>query len=101
MFRKYIDEYNPKIDYKLINLLNPYFSINNYKEKKSIFINDSKFITQEGMWFKKIKSIYNCLSNDFDLTKEKFNEISKILDQDFDIKSLEKQLYKYDFHLIL
>ncbi len=33
MFRKYEEEYNPKIDFKLIYSINPYLNINeNYKE---------------------------------------------------------------------
>ena len=43
MFRKYEEEYNPKIDFKLIYSINPYLNINeNYKEIRNYFHHKNK-----------------------------------------------------------
>ena len=73
MFRTYIEEYNPKIDFKVINLLNPKHDvINNYFEKVKIFKYDHPYVSEQGKWFKKIKNIYDYLNNTSNLTLDVF-----------------------------
>lgn len=85
MFREYQNEYNPKIDFKVINLLNPKHDvINNYFEKVKIFKYDFPYTSEQGKWFKKIKNIYTLLLNSSNLTIEAIFYASKELEGNID-----------------
>ena len=96
MFRKYENEYNPKIDFKVINLLNPKHDvINNYFEKVKIFKYDTPHISEQGKWFKKIKDIYFYLINNEILTIDSFVYAAKELECEVDYEKVNK-IIKYN-----
>lgn len=77
MFRKYEKDYNPKIDYKLIYFLNPLLdSQKNYYETVDIFRKGTKFVSKQGEWFSKMKSVFNYLLTHEFLTTETFDSVA-------------------------
>lgn len=83
MFRKYEEEYNPKIDFKLIYSINPYLNINeNYKEIRNYFHHKTKVESKQGKMFKKLKEIFDFLKAKFikTLTKKEIKQIAKQLE---------------------
>lgn len=64
MFRKYEEEYNPKIDFKLIYSINPYLNINeNYKEIRNYFHHKTKVESRQAIMFKNLKEVFDSLKN--------------------------------------
>lgn len=64
MFRKYEEEYNPKIDFKLIYSMNPYLNINeNYKEIRNYFHHKTKVESRQATMFKNLKEIFDFLKS--------------------------------------
>lgn len=64
MFRKYEEEYNPKIDFKLIYSINPYLNINeNYKEIRNYFHHKTKVESRQARMFKNLKEVFDLLKN--------------------------------------
>lgn len=62
MFKKKIENYNYKIEYKMLYFLNPKLdTINNYYEVLDIYKNNSSYTSEQGKWFKKIKNVYDYL----------------------------------------
>ena len=91
MFRKYETDYNPKIDFKVINLLNPKHDvINNYFEKVKIFKYDFPYVSEQGRWFKKIKNIYFYLVENEILTIDSFVYAAKELESEVDYEKVNK-----------
>ena len=91
MFRKYETDYNPKIDFKVINLLNPKHDvINNYFEKVKIFKYDAPSVSEQGRWFKKIKNIYIYLVENQILTVDSFVYAAKELESEVDYEKVNK-----------
>ena len=97
MFRKYENDYNPKIDFKVINLLNPKHDvINNYFEKVKIFKYDTPYYSEQGRWFKKIKKVYFHLINNKILTIEDFELAAQEFECDIDYSKTIKVLLYYN-----
>ena len=97
MFRKYENDYNPKIDFKVINLLNPKHDvINNYFEKIKIFKYDTPYCSEQGRWFKKIKKVYFHLINNKILTIEDFELAAQEFECDIDYSKTIKVLLYYN-----
>lgn len=95
MFREYKDEYNPKIDFKLVNLINPKHDvINNYFEKLSIFKRNGPVISEQGRWFRKIKNIYDYLLNN-SLSIETFVYAAKELEGEIDKVKVNDIIVQY------
>lgn len=62
MFKKKIENYNYKIEYKMLYFLNPKLdTTNNYYEVLDIYKNNSSYTSEQGKWFKKIKNVYDYL----------------------------------------
>ena len=95
MFRKYENDYNPKIDFKVVNLINPKHDvINNYFEKLNIFKRNGSVISEQGRWFKKIKNIFDYLLNNT-LSKETFTYASNELEGEVDKRKINNILDNY------
>lgn len=69
MFKKKIENYNYKIEYKMLYFLNPKLdTTNNYYEVLDIYKNNSSYTSEQGKWFKKIKNVYDyLLKNELDI----------------------------------
>ena len=83
MFRKYEEEYNPKIDFKLIYSINPYLNINeNYKEIRNYFHHKTKVESKQATMFKNLKEIFDFLKTKLikTLTKKEIKQITKQLE---------------------
>lgn len=78
MFKKIGENYNQKIEYKMLYFLNPKLDTSiNYYETVNIFNEDVPYISDQGKWFTKIKKVYvYLLNNELDLD-ELFNYASK------------------------
>lgn len=78
MFKKIGENYNPKIEYKMLYFLNPKLDTSiNYYETVNIFYEDVPYVSEQGKWFAKIKKVYvYLLNNELDLD-ELFNYASK------------------------
>lgn len=82
MFRKYEEEYNPKIDFKMLYSINPYLNINeNYKEIRNYFHHKTKVKSRQAIMFKNLKEIFDFLKS---LSIEKVTKL--------DIKRIEQLL---------
>lgn len=96
MFRKYEKEYNPKIDFKFISLINPKHDIaTNYFEKVNIFKYDFPFFSEQGRWFKKIKMIYLYLVNNEILSVNSFELVAKELNSELDYEKIYLLMSRY------
>ena len=78
--KKYIDEYNPKIDFRIIYLLTKVrVTGKDYLELKSIFYQNKLSKTSFGKEFEKLFKVYNLLkSNHYSISL--FNQIYNILE---------------------
>lgn len=98
MFRKYENDYNPKIDFKVINLLNPKHDvINNYFEKVAIFKHGKPSLSEQGRWFRKIMNIYNYLLTNEYLTYSAFVYAAQQLETEIDFLKIKKIIDNYPF----
>lgn len=82
MFRKYEEEYNPKIDFKMLYSINPYLKLDeDFMEMKNHFRHETKVISKQGKMFKNIKEIFDFLKHIpiKNLTKIELQEITKEL----------------------
>lgn len=96
MFRKYEREYNPKIDFKFINLINPKHDVaTNFFEKTNIFKYDFPFFSEQGKWFKIIKTIYYYLLNNDILAFESFEFAAQELESNLDHKKAINIINEY------
>lgn len=96
MFRKFEEEYNPKIDFKLIYSINPYLNINeNYKEIRNYFHHNTKVESKQAIMFKNLKEVFDLLKNIKikKLTKFVFKEILRKLEiEDIDENKIDSLL---------
>ena len=96
MFRKYEEEYNPKIDFKLIYSINPYLNINeNYKEIRNYFHHKTKVESKQATMFKNLKEIFDFLKTKLikTLTKKEIKQITKQLEtQDIEEDKIDSLL---------
>lgn len=83
MFRKINDFYNPKIDFKMIYFLNPKVDIkNNYYETRDVYMKNCNFVSEQGMWIKRLKKVYDYLFNN----QLNIHEVFLIAAKEFDTK---------------
>ena len=77
MIRKYVAEYNPKIDFKIIHFQNPKYDIEkDYFELKDIFRKRKNYYSEQGKWFQKTMNVYNHLFEEDVFNLKTFAQIS-------------------------
>lgn len=83
MFKKIGENYNTKIEYKMLYFLNPKLDTSiNYYETVNIFNEDAPYVSEQGKWFTKIKKVYMyLLNNEWDL-----DELFKYAAEEFETK---------------
>lgn len=89
MFRKTTGDYNPKIDFKALFFLNPKLDREkNYNEIVAIFKQKKTYISEQGMWFARINSVFSYLLEHELLNRETFDFIARHLETGVDYKIL-------------
>lgn len=96
MFRKYEEEYNPKIDFKMLFSINPLFNKEeNFNEIKAVFKKQEKAVSKQAKKFNDLKEIFDFLKNIpiQNLSKIEFQKIAKKLEiKDADSEKVENLL---------
>lgn len=83
MIRKYQDNYNPKIDFKMIYFLNPKLdSMKNYYEIVDIYFKSASYVSEQGKWFEKVKKLFFLILESKEINLEILTSCANILEAD-------------------
>lgn len=95
MLTKFIENYNPKIDFKVIYFLNPKSNGDYYPEAKEIYYNNAIYETEHALYFKKLLDAWRFVEKQEIIDDKFFQNCARILEINLNEKATSNLTYDF------